>query len=55
MVFASPPCLRKKKNMPAHFRHARQQIDRNWRKQGNEPRDKNRPGAMTFEKTFGPF
>src|ERR1035437_4120581 len=42
-------------NAPAHFRDACQQVGRDGRKQGDEPRDKDRLGAMTFEKALGPF
>src|ERR1035437_2030087 len=45
----------KKKSAPGHFRHAGQQIGHDRRKQEDEPRDKNRLGAMTFEKLFGPL
>src|ERR1039457_1330628 len=45
----------KQKSVPRHFRHAGQQIDHDGRKQEDEPRDKNRLGAMTFEKSFRPL
>jgi len=45
----------KKISAPGHFRQASQQIRHNRRKQENESRDKNRPGAMPFEKMFGPL
>src|ERR1017187_3879422 len=45
----------KQKSVPRHFRHAGQQIDHDGRKQEDEPRDKNRLGAMTFEKSLRPF
>ena len=45
----------KKKNAPRHFRHACQQIDRDRRKQGDEPRDKNSLGTTIFEKSLDPL
>src|ERR1022692_3614675 len=45
----------KQKSAPRHFRHAGQQIDHDGRKQKNEPRDKYRLGAMTFEKSLRPL
>src|SRR5208282_876492 len=44
----------KKKSAPLHFRHAGEQIGRDRRKQEDEPRDKYRLGAMTFEKSLRP-
>jgi len=45
----------KKKDAPWHFRHARQQIGRDGRKQDDEPRDKNSLGAVAFEKMLDPL
>src|ERR1039457_3818125 len=45
----------KQKSAPWHFRHAGQQIDHDGRKQEDEPCDKNRLGAMTFEKSLRPL
>src|ERR1035437_3341201 len=45
----------KKKSVPRHFRHAGQQIYHDGRKQEDEPCDKNRLGAMTFEKSLRPL
>jgi hypothetical protein len=40
---------------PRYFRHARQKIGGNWRKQGDEPRDENSLCPMAFEKSLGPL
>src|ERR1019366_783215 len=45
----------KQESAPGHLRHTGQQIGRDGRKQGDEPRDKNSLGAMTFEKALGPL
>src|ERR1035437_10921567 len=45
----------KEKSAPLHFRHPGQKIHHDGRKQEDEPRDKNRPGTMTFEESLGPL
>src|ERR1017187_9864636 len=50
-----PRDVKKEKSAPLHFRHPGQQIHHDGRKQKDEPRDKNRPGAMTFEKSLRPL
>ena len=45
----------KEKSAPLHFRHPGQQIRHDGWKQKDEPGDKYRLGAMTFEISFGPL
>src|ERR1017187_2814349 len=45
----------KEKRAPLHFRHPGPQLNHDGRKQKDAPRDKNRLGAMTFEKSLRPL
>jgi hypothetical protein len=54
-IDSRPRKVVKEKDAPGHFRDACQQVGRDGRKQGDEPRDKDRLGAMTFGKALGPF
>ena len=45
----------KKKASPGNFRHAGQQVGRDGRKQGDEPRNENSLDAMPFEESLRPL